>query len=80
MLLAYGLAANGFQAQALAVAEAITHLLANDLQACGSWHENYNSDTGEPLAAPEFLSWNVLAADLLGNVHAGINPFALRKP
>lgn len=77
MLLSYGLASAGFLSQALAVAEAITHLLAEDLRVSGSWHENYHSETGEPLAAPDFLSWNVLAADLLDNVRTGINPFKI---
>ena len=77
MLLSYGRASAGFLAQATDVAEAITHLLAEDLRASGSWHENYHSETGGPLAAPDFLSWNVLAADLLDNVRAGINPFKL---
>jgi hypothetical protein len=34
-------------------------------------HENYHADTGEPLAAPNFISWNLLVAQMLGEARQG---------
>jgi hypothetical protein len=28
-------------------------------------YENYNAETGEPLWAPKFMSWNALALELI---------------
>lgn len=28
-------------------------------------HENYHADTGAPLAAPDFISWNLLVAQMI---------------
>jgi hypothetical protein len=50
----------------------ISHTLFNQ-----AWHECYHSETGDGLAAPGFLSWNVLAATLLDNIVADVNPFDL---
>jgi len=36
-------------------------LLANSLDTIGSFTENYNAETGEPLYSKEFASWNILA-------------------
>lgn len=77
VLLCYGLMTAGFRDDAVALGESIVRLLAEDLGREGSWHECYDSDNGNALAAPGFLSWNVLAADLLDNLRAGVNPFAL---
>ncbi len=76
-LLAYGLARYGYKDDAVELAASITRLLADDLRVNGSWHECYNSDDGTALAAPGFLSWNCIAADLLTNIQAGVNPFLL---
>jgi hypothetical protein len=55
----------------------LLHTLAEDLRNTGQWHECYSSADGSGLAAPGFLSWNTLGADLLDNLLAGTNPFAL---
>jgi hypothetical protein len=37
----------------------------DDLAGNGMMHENYHADTGAPLAAPDFISWNLLVAQML---------------
>jgi putative isomerase len=39
--------------------------LSNDLEATGTLHENYNAETGSALWAPNFMSWNILALELI---------------
>ncbi len=39
--------------------------LVEGLDATGTLYENYNADTGEALWAPQFMSWNVLALELI---------------
>ena len=56
----------------------VVGVLADDLRASGTWHEAYSAENGSALAAPGFLSWNTLAADLIPNLRAGIDPFELR--
>ena len=64
-ILAHALNKNGRPQQAVALADAVVDLLAADLAQGGQWHEAYNGDTGAPLAAPGFLSWDVLGATLV---------------
>jgi hypothetical protein len=35
-------------------------MVARDIEATGGMHECYDADTGGALAAPDFLSWNIL--------------------
>jgi hypothetical protein len=35
-------------------------------------HENYHADTGAPLAAPDFISWNLLAAQMIDEARTGV--------
>ena len=74
--LAYALARGGRREEALALGEAVVAALAADLRACGAWHECYNPDTGAPTcaASKHFLSWNMLAAQLLDNLARGVDP------
>jgi len=55
----------GYPEQALAVAERVTRLCLADLAANGMMHENYHAETGAPLAAPDFVSWNLLVAQMI---------------
>ena len=61
-VLAHAMNKNGRPQQASALADAVVNLLAADLAHGGQWHEAYDGDTGEALAAPGFLSWDVLGA------------------
>ena len=65
------------KASAQAIANALTSALANDLRDSGTWHECLSSDTGKGLAAPGFLSWNVLSASLSEWIERGRDPFAV---
>lgn len=67
----------GFQKEALRLAETTARLCLTDIKKTGGMHENYNAETGKPLAAPNFVSWNLLTAHLIPNTEAGVNPFRL---
>ena len=55
----------GYQDAAVAVAERVTRLCLEDLDRNGMMHENYHAETGAPLVAPDFISWNLLVAQML---------------
>jgi hypothetical protein len=74
---AYGLAAYGYNDLALEIASRVVGALAADLRTSGQWHEAYSTDDGSALAAPGFLSWNTLVAELVSNLKQRINPFEL---
>jgi len=56
---------------ALAVAERVTRLCLADLAANNMMHENYHAETGAPLAAPDFVSWNLLVAQMIEEARTG---------
>jgi hypothetical protein len=74
---AYGLAAYGYNDLALEIASRVVGALAADLRTSGQWHEAYSTDDGSALAAPGFLSWDTLAAELVSNLKQRVNPFEL---
>lgn len=81
-LLAYGLNSYAGSAPeagelALSLANDVVTALANDLRNTGTWHECMSSETGEGLAAPDFLSWDTLGGSLLQDLHMGVDPFAI---
>ena len=51
----------GYADAAASVTENITETLAADIEQNGMMHENYDAETGQPLYAKNFASWNVLA-------------------
>jgi alpha,alpha-trehalase len=55
----------GFPEAAVEVAARVTRLCLDDLARNGMTHENYHADTSAPLAAPNFISWNLLVAQML---------------
>ena len=57
-----------------AVAERVTRLCLDDLDRNGMMHENYHADTGAPLAAPDFISWNLLVAQMIEEAQDGRIP------
>lgn len=61
----------GFPDAALEVAERVTRLCLDDLMNNGMMHENYHADTGAPLAAPDFISWNLLVAQMIDEARTG---------
>lgn len=55
----------GMKKEATDLAARVVRTMVNGLNERGTLFENYNADTGEPLWAPEFMSWNILAMELL---------------
>lgn len=55
----------GFKKQAKELAVKTGTILLNDIRSTGGMHENYHAETGKPLAAPNFVSWNLLASSML---------------
>lgn len=53
-------------AEAQKIAERVVNTLASGLESKGTLFENYHADTGEPLFAPQFMSWNSLCLELFG--------------
>ena len=51
----------GFIKEARNLNDRTLELLARSLDVIGSFSENYNAETGDPLYAKEFTSWNILA-------------------
>jgi alpha,alpha-trehalase len=66
-----------FTKKAVLQADALVTTLANDLRLTSAWHESYDSETGNGLAAPGFLSWNTLGARIQDDVAKGIDPFLI---
>lgn len=67
----------GFQKQAIEVAQKIARLVIDDIEKNGMMHENYDAETGKPLAAPNFVSWNLLVANMLDEAMDKRNPFEI---
>ena len=74
----------GMGAHAVDIATRVVALLAASLRRQPelakngtAWRECYSSDDGKELAAPGFMSWNLLAGTVLPSLRAGTNPFDL---
>ncbi len=65
VLVARCLKRNGYLDGARSVAARMIKALVRDVRKNDSLHENYHAETGEPLFAPQFMSWNVLALELI---------------
>ena len=76
---AYTLAACGRRAAALDLARRLVAALAQGLRVHGSFFECYDPDSGSPLAAASkgFFSWTILAADLIDDIEASVDPFRI---
>jgi neutral trehalase len=62
---------NGYQKEAAEIGSRVQRLLLRDLLQNGAMTECYHSETGEPLAVPGFLSWNLLAAFFVSDAEKG---------
>ncbi len=67
----------GYQKHAKQLADRIVGNCLRDIKKTGGMHENYHSETGKPLAAPNFVSWNLLAAQMPEQAKTKNNPFFL---
>ncbi len=72
-----GLINYGLQKEAILLAENITNLVLKDIESTGGMHENYDAETGESLAAPNFASWNILVENMLEDAINKRNPFSI---
>jgi len=61
----------GYRDAALETAGKVTRLCLDDLARNGMMHENYHADSGVPLAAPDFISWNLLVAQMIEEARTG---------
>lgn len=62
----------GYPEKALEVAERVTRVCLDDIEKNYMMRENYHADTGEPLAAPNFISWNLLVVQMIEEAERGI--------
>lgn len=75
-----GLLRYGFKSEAAELANRLASVCLRDIERCGSMHENYSAETGEPLEPCAehskdgreggFIGWNLLLQDMLETVHA----------
>ncbi|MBN1919400.1 MAG: hypothetical protein JW889_15995 [Verrucomicrobia bacterium] len=83
-----GLMNSGFPNEARELAARITELLVGDLERFGSMHENYDAETGAPLApsgnqSPRgpieagFIGWNLLAENMWDELQSSANPLTV---
>lgn len=73
----HGLINYGFREEAIALAKTISKLVIADIEKTGGMHEDYDAETGEGLAAPFFVSWNLLVRNMLAEAVSGKNPFLI---
>jgi putative isomerase len=78
-LLMHGLMNYGYRKQALALAEETIKLLVHDLERTGGMNECYNPETGAPVGAGHFLSWDLLSEHMVQEAETGADPTALEK-
>jgi Trehalase len=55
----------GLHKQARDIARRVLAAMAKDLKETGVLHENYDANTGTSLWAPRFMSWNIMALELI---------------
>ncbi len=73
----HGLLNYGFQKEAQQLAKKIVDNCVRDIETTGGMHENYDAETGLPLAAPNFVSWNLLVGQMIDQSKTKYNPFTL---
>ena len=67
----------GFKKEALHLAITTVKMCLRDIEQTGGMHENYDAETGKSLAAPNFISWNLLAGNMIHETTTRMNPFRL---
>ncbi|MBU1118772.1 hypothetical protein KKH43_02750 [Patescibacteria group bacterium] len=70
-----GLLQYGFTKEATELSKKIISICLKDIKTSGGMHEDYNAETGAPLAAPNFVSWNLLVELMPVNSKEKHNPF-----
>lgn len=67
----------GFHDEATQLAQTISQLVLADIELTGGMHENYDAETGRPLAAPNFISWNILVRNMIEESATHSDPFEI---
>lgn len=67
----------GYKEAAMENTQKVVRICVNDIKKSGGMHECYNAETGEALAAPNFISWNLLLVDLPNQIERNENPFLI---
>ena len=85
-----GLLNHGFHDHAADLVRRLTRVYRRDLEACGSLHENYDAETGLPLAPSAaqsvhgieggFVGWNLLLQDMIEMLDGRSNLLQLPTP
>lgn len=70
-LMMHGLRRYGYLREAEHLAGVTVAMLAGDLERTGGMHECYHAESGEGLAAPGFVGWNLLAARMPEEAESG---------
>lgn len=60
-----------YQKEAIEIAKRVSSICIKDIRETGGMHENYDAETGKPLAAPNFISWNLLVPVMLESALEG---------
>jgi alpha,alpha-trehalase len=72
-----GLLNYGFTKEAIEICLKIHNLLLQDIQKSGGMHENYDAENGQPLAAQNFISCNILFDNCLNEIINNRQPFEI---
>jgi neutral trehalase len=59
------LVAHEYKQQAVEISQRVLMAMSKGLKETGKLYENYDAETGHPLWAPQFMSWNVLALEMI---------------
>ena len=70
----------GLIAEAKDISRRAVAAMVKNLKTTGVLYENYNADTGVGLWAPKFMSWNILALELLDVIETRPSKFRPRQP
>ncbi len=70
----HSLAQYGYENESEKIAKEVISICLEDIETSGGMHENYDAETGKPLAAPNFISWNLLFYSILHQLQTNRNP------
>ena len=70
-LTAYSLARYGYKKEAYRIAMRLIKTFALDIKQNGCIHEYYHGDNGQPLLRQHFISWNMLALNIIDDINEG---------
>jgi putative isomerase len=69
----------GLISEARNIASRVVRVMLKDIQENGMLHENYDANTGKCLWAPQFMSWNILALELLAVLEKRADKRVIRR-